>query len=59
MKFYELQQLGGGARWYRIAFLKTKKEAEKYESLFNTKTEVYPTRIVEREFVDIDKEDFS
>ena len=49
MKFYEIRQLTG-SNWSTIAFLRKKEDAEKYESLFNTKVMISPTRVVEREF---------
>jgi len=57
MEFYELQQRLG-ANWAHLAFLKTREDAEKHESLFNTKVEIYPTRIVKRKFTDVDEGDF-
>lgn len=49
MEFYELQQDAGG-RWNHLGFFRTAKEARKHEKRFNTKTQVRPTRIVERQF---------
>ena len=50
MKFYEVKQQLNNLQWQNLAFLKTKEQAEKYETLYNTKIVVYPTRIVEHEF---------
>lgn len=51
MKFYEVQQKVASARWAHMAFFKTKKSAEKWAAGFNTEVEVYPVRVVEREFL--------
>ena len=50
MKFYEVKQQMNNLQWLSLAFLKTKEEAKKYESLYNTNVVVYPTKIVEHEF---------
>ena len=49
MKFYEVRQITGYT-WNTLAFLRKREDAEKYESLFNTKVVVHPTRIIEHEF---------
>lgn len=49
MEFYELQQVAGG-RWTHLGFFRTAKGAREHEKRFNTKTQVHPTRIVERCF---------
>ena len=49
MEFYELQQQAGG-RWNHLGFFRTLKAARDHKEKFNTKTEVYPIRIVERYF---------
>ena len=54
MEFYELQQNAGG-RWNHLGFFRTIKEAQKHRERFNTKTEVYPTRIIERYFNEEEK----
>ena len=51
MKFYELQQRTGG-NWKTLGFFLGKSNAEQEEKEFNTKTEVNPTRVIEREFSD-------
>ena len=50
MKFYEVRQ-STGSSWSSLGFLRKKEDAEKYESLFNTKVVIGPTEIVEREFI--------
>ena len=52
MKFYEVRQQTGNI-WVSLAFLRKKEDAEKYESLFNTKVMVYPTQIVEHTFKEL------
>ncbi len=51
MKFYEVRQKTG-SQWSHVAFLQKREDAEKYQSLFNTKVMISPTQVVEREFVD-------
>jgi hypothetical protein len=51
MKFYEVKQQLSNLQWHSLAFLKTKGQAERYRTLYNTKVVLYPTRIVEHEFV--------
>ena len=46
MKFYEVRQKNT-----TVGFFKKRKLAEKYVELFNTKVEVSPLEIVEREFL--------
>jgi hypothetical protein len=46
MKFYEVKQQTGNT-WLSLAFLRKREDAEKYETLFNTKVMVSPTKIVE------------
>tara|TARA_B100000676_G_C17896791_1_gene742307 strand:+ start:602 stop:784 length:183 start_codon:yes stop_codon:yes gene_type:complete len=52
MKFYEVKQQLNNLYWSSLGFVKTKKDAQKLEALYNTKTIVYPTKIVEHEFVE-------
>ena len=49
MKFYEVRQKTGYG-WSTLCFLRKREDAEKYESLFNTKVVVHPTQILEHEF---------
>ena len=46
MKFYEVKQLNN-----TVGFFKTRKLAEKYIKLFNTKIMVNPLEIIERTFL--------
>jgi len=48
--FYEVQQKTGH-NWSGVGFFRTKKAAEEYMKTFNTKTVVYPIRVIEREFL--------
>jgi hypothetical protein len=50
MKFYEIKQQTNNHNWLSLGFVRKKKDAEKYEQLYNTKTMIYPTKIVEHEF---------
>ena len=50
MKFYEVKQQLNNMQWQSLGFLRKKEDAEKYQALYNTKTVVYPTKIVEHEF---------
>ena len=36
--------------WLSLGYMRKKEDAEKYQKLYNTKTVVYPTKIVEHEF---------
>ena len=47
MKVYEVQLQVSNGVWNRVGILKTKAAAIKYMNSFNTKIEVYPTRVVE------------
>ena len=49
-KFYEVKQRGAC-----LGYFKKLSNAKKYIKEFNTKVEVCPIRIVEREFMDADK----
>jgi hypothetical protein len=51
--FYEVQQ-GGGVVWNTVGFFLSLEKAQEYEGRFNTKVVVYPTRIIEREFKDVE-----
>ena len=51
MKFYEVKQQLNNLHWQTLAYLRNKEDAEKYRTLYNTKVVVYPTKIVEHEFV--------
>lgn len=51
-KFYDVQQRLTDGGWVSIGFFLSKKEAEKYEKSFNTKTKVSSTKIEKREFLD-------
>jgi hypothetical protein len=51
MKFYEVQQRTQ-TRWTPVGYFILKQNAEDHVSEFNTKTEVSPLRIREREFLD-------
>ena len=50
MKFYEIKQQMHNLHWLSLCFVRKKEDAEKYELLYNTKTMIYPTKIVEHEF---------
>jgi plasmid replication initiation protein len=50
MKFYEVKQQLNNLYWQSLGFVRKKEEAEKLRSLYNTKTTVYPTKIVEHQF---------
>jgi hypothetical protein len=56
MKFYEIKQQLNNLYWQSLGFVKKKQEAESIQSLYNTKTIVRPTKIVEHEF--LKEEDF-
>jgi len=47
MKIYEVRQQMNNLQWHSLAFLKNKEDAERYQTLYNTKVVVYPTKIVE------------
>tara|TARA_Y100000593_G_scaffold94271_1_gene192565 strand:+ start:3820 stop:3993 length:174 start_codon:yes stop_codon:yes gene_type:complete len=51
MKFYEVKQRMCNGLWNSCGFFRKKKDAEKCCSHFNTKIEVYPTKIIEHEFL--------
>jgi hypothetical protein len=51
-KFYEIQQRLNSGYWHRVGYAKTRQGAERYAKQFNTNTEVYPTRIVVRKFIE-------
>tara|TARA_Y100000593_G_scaffold49908_1_gene94037 strand:+ start:5830 stop:6015 length:186 start_codon:yes stop_codon:yes gene_type:complete len=51
MKFYEAKQQLNNLHWQSLGFFRKEEDAEKYLSLFNTKVVVYPTKIVEHEFM--------
>ena len=50
--FYQVVQNNNG-----VGFFRDKSKAEKYVNLFNTKVDIAPLRIVEREFLDDDVDD--
>ena len=59
MKFYEVKQQMNNLQWLSLGYVRKREDAEKYQALYNTKTVVYPTKIVEHEFKnpsDIDEE---
>jgi hypothetical protein len=51
MKIYEVKQQMNNLHWHTLAFLSSRKDAEKYQLLYNTKVVVYPTKIVEHELL--------
>jgi hypothetical protein len=51
MKFYEVKQQLNNLHWRSLGFTKKKEDAKKLEELHNTKTTVYPTKIVEHKFL--------
>ena len=53
MKFYEVKQQLNNLYWQSLGFLKKKEDAKKLESLYNTKTIIRPTKIVEHEFLSL------
>jgi hypothetical protein len=55
MKFYEVKQQNN-LFWHRLAFFLKKKDAERYQLLYNTKVVVHPTKIEEHTFLEL--EDF-
>jgi|TARA_B100000131_G_scaffold76703_1_gene73258 hypothetical protein len=50
--FYQVVQNNNG-----VGFFRDKSKAEKYVNQFNTKVDIAPLRIVEREFLDDDVDD--
>jgi len=40
-------------RWRTLGFLLKKKDAEKYQLLYNTKVVIYPTKIIEHKLLEI------
>ena len=52
MKFFEVKQKAGSS-WRSIGFWRKKEDAEKYETLYNTKVLVNPTKIVEHKFLSL------
>jgi len=50
MKFYEVKQRLNNLHWQSLGYVRRREDAEKLESLYNTKTTVYPTKIVEHQF---------
>ena len=53
MKSYDVQQQAGNLQWHTLGYLRSKKDAEKYESLYNTKVVIYPTKVIEHKFIDL------
>ena len=51
MKFYEVKQQLNNLQWLSCGFFKDKALAKRYEKSFNTKVVVYPTKIIEHEFL--------
>jgi|TARA_B100000676_G_C18080371_1_gene850730 hypothetical protein len=51
MKFYEVKQQLNNLHWQHLGFFKNEEMAKKYEKLFNTKTVVYPTKVIEHSFM--------
>ena len=47
-KFYQVVQGHGSI----VGFFKEKSNAEKYMKQFNTRVEIYPVSVIEREFLD-------
>ena len=50
--FYQVVQNNNG-----VGFFRDKSKAEKYVSQFNTKVDIAPLKIIEREFLDDDVDD--
>jgi len=50
MTFYELQQKAGSS-WNHVGFYRTKEAVKEASEEFNTKTLVYPLRILKRNFI--------
>jgi hypothetical protein len=53
MKFYEVKQQMNNLHWHTLGYLRNKEDAKKYQTLYNTKIVVYPTKIVEQEFTEL------
>jgi uncharacterized protein YbdZ (MbtH family) len=53
VKIYEVQQKLSGS-WTRVCLLETKEAAQKYVESINTKVEIYPVRITEREVLSLE-----
>jgi UDP-galactopyranose mutase len=53
MKVYEVKQQMSSLRWRTLGFLLKKKDAEKYQLLYNTKVVIYPTKIIEHKLLEI------
>jgi hypothetical protein len=53
MKIYEVQQKLSGS-WTKVCLLETKEAAQKYAESINTKVEIYPVRIIEREVLGLE-----
>ena len=53
MKFYEIKQQLNNLQWQSLGYLRKREDAEKYQLLYNTKVVVYPTKIVEHEFLSL------
>jgi len=56
MKFYEVKQQTNNLQWFSLGFFLKKEDAERYKNLYNTQVVVYPIRIGEHEFKNV--EDF-
>ena len=54
MKFYEVKQQSNNLNWRSLSFFRKKQDAETYSAFFNTKTVIYPIKIVEHEFSNIE-----
>ncbi|MAH49785.1 hypothetical protein CMI37_28430 [Candidatus Pacearchaeota archaeon] len=55
-KFYEVRQMVG-SRWTSVGCFLFRANAKNYKRKFNTKVQVYPIEVVEREFLDEPSED--
>jgi len=51
MKFYEVKQQLNNLQWLSLGYTKKIEDAKTLESFYNTKHVVYPTKIVEHEFL--------
>ena len=53
MKFYQVKQQMNNLHWHSLGYFKKEEDANNYCKLFNTKVVVYPTKVVEHEFLNM------
>ncbi len=49
-KFYKVQEQLNNLHWKHVAYFRKKEDADKYVELHNTRTVVYPVRVIECTF---------